>query len=299
MIMLSVARIKKGEKPIFRMRTAVERRIGASVRGMGIFFCFSVSRTKTQEDNCARTVARAAPAIFICSRNGIQYDVDNRTDQGCCHPKPRISLRGDEIVHAHGQQGEERAECINRHVGIGVGKCCLACAEPLKKRSFQQKKQNGKRSGKNEQHGKACTKEIFCFFLILCSETHRKQDGASDTDQCCKRRKQRDDGRADAGACQGNISDLRDISDINAINDAVKNVDKLREHKGDRGSQNQSRYRVVSEIIRVFFHKNASILYKSVYADGCILPEMKKISTRIMPMVLVENPVRRMIIQQA
>ena len=47
-------------------------------------------------------------------------------------------LRGDEIVHAHGQQGEERAECINRHVGIGVGKCCFACAEPLKKRSFQQ-----------------------------------------------------------------------------------------------------------------------------------------------------------------
>lgn len=93
----------------------------------------------------------------------------------------------------------------------------------------------------------------FCFFLILCSETHRKQDGAADTDQCCKRRKQRDDGRADAGACQGNISDLRDIPDINAINDAVKNVDKLREHKGDRGSQNQSRYRVVSEIIRVFF----------------------------------------------
>ena len=54
---------------------------------------------------------------------------------------------------------------------------------------------------------------------------------SADTDQCCKRRKQRDDGRADAGACQGNISDLRDISDINAINDAVKNVDKLREHK--------------------------------------------------------------------
>ena len=39
-------------------------------------------------------------------------------------------------------------------------------------------------------------------------------------------------GAADAGACQGNISDLRDIPDINAINDAVKNVDKLREHKG-------------------------------------------------------------------
>ena len=139
---------------------------------------------------------------------------------------------------------------------------------------------------------------LFCFFLILCSETYRKQDGTADADQRCKRRKQRDDGRADAGACQGNISDLRDISDINAINDAVKNVDKLREHKGDRGSQNQSRYRVVCEIIRVFFHKNASILYKSVYADGCILPEMKKISTRIMPMVFVENPVRRMIIQQ-
>ena len=50
----------------------------------------------------------------------------------------RAGLRGDEIVHAHGQQGEERAECINRHVGIGVGKCCFACAEPLKKRSFQQ-----------------------------------------------------------------------------------------------------------------------------------------------------------------
>ena len=83
------------------------------------------------------------------------------------------------------------------------------------------------------------------------------------------------------------------------LQSAETELDKLREHKGDRGSQNQSRYRVVSEIIRVFFHKNASILYKSVYADGCILPEMKKISTRIMPMVLVENPVRRMIIQQA
>ena len=127
-ITLSVARIKKGEKPIFRMRTAVERRIGASVRGMGIFFLFQ----RQQDKNTGRQLREDGSEGGTCNihmqqkdKYGIQYDVDNRTDQGCCHPKPRISLRGDEIVHAHGQQGEERAECINRHVGIGVGKCCF------------------------------------------------------------------------------------------------------------------------------------------------------------------------------
>ena len=65
MIRLSVARIRKGEKPMARICFPSAGSGFARRTGMRIFLLFSVHRTNTHEAVWAITVAAAAPAIFI------------------------------------------------------------------------------------------------------------------------------------------------------------------------------------------------------------------------------------------
>ena len=59
-----------------------------------------------------------------------------------------------------------------------------------------------------------------------------------------------------------------DVSDIHAVNDAVKNADKLRQHTGDRDADHKFFYIVTAEII--FCCHNYLLMIYSRSKTGCV-----------------------------
>lgn len=119
----------------------------------------------------------------------------------------------------------------------------------MKKHSLAEQENQGQRRRKQNQRGKTVPQYFFRIFFIILSKTHGKEYGSADADERGKGGQKGDDGRAYAGPCQGIGPGSRNITYINAVNDAVHNVDELSEHKRDGYPEHQSWYGIISKII--------------------------------------------------
>ena len=100
------------------------------------------------------------------------------------------------------------------------------------------------------------------------SHLHAHKRGAADPDEKCDGADHRHNGTADTGPGERHIAGNRDVSDIHAVNDAVKNADKLRQHTGDRDADHKFFYIVTAEII--FCCHNYLLMIYSRSKTGCV-----------------------------
>ena len=111
-MILSDARIRKGENPIFTIRLPVSRSGLTMARETGILFRRRVQSTNAQEHICASTVATAAPATPISKRKintGSSTILTTAPDQGCRHSQKRKALGCNKIVHPRAQKRKKCA----------------------------------------------------------------------------------------------------------------------------------------------------------------------------------------------
>ena len=116
-----------------------QRQFGtAKVKGTGMLF-YKGRRVQKGRKRAAPARGAAAPAISMMKtkiNKGSRMIFKTAPMGGGYHSKHGISLGGDEIIHAHGQQGEKSAAGVNGQIDIRIGIGNVTGAEPAQKHSF-------------------------------------------------------------------------------------------------------------------------------------------------------------------
>ena len=135
MMTLSVARIRKGEKPSAKIRPA---RLTFRFFEMKRDAHFPASQHAEHEDAGGELRQHgcdgSAGDIHVEqeNENRIQNDIDDGADERGHHAQHGMALRGDKILHPHGKQGEKGAAGINGQIGIRIGEGSITRSEPAK-----------------------------------------------------------------------------------------------------------------------------------------------------------------------
>ena len=144
-----------------------------------------------------------------------------------------MTLCDDKLVHACGGEGEDRADKIERKVGLGVGVNGLGRAKREQNGAAEDicQHRDGHSEGQNV-HEAVCD-DFFSGVYVLFAKTDADKRRAADADEKRERRDERDDGTAHADACERLRAVARNIADIHTVYNAVQYADELREHGGN------------------------------------------------------------------
>ena len=183
------------------------------------------------------------------NKQRIQDDVHHCTDHDREHAHFCITLADDELVHARGKKGENRAADINGEVALCIRIGHITGAEELQHRFFQKQHRTCQDHCQHTQHHETVSQDLFGPEFVPFTQADTHQGRAADTDQKGKRADHGDDGTADTHTGQGYITNLRDIAHEDSVNDAVEHADKLGQHTGNRDAPDKFWNAVAAEII--------------------------------------------------
>ena len=185
--------------------------------------------------------------------HGVQDNIHHRPQHHRDHPKAGEPLADEEAVHTGGHQGEKGAGSVDRHIGVGIGKGVRTGAKPHEQMVLQQQEQRRQDQRQRRQGHKAVVEDLFGVLQAPLSHAHGHKGRPSQPHQGGKRGQQRDNGAADPHPCQGHTANLRQVSNVHPVHNAVQYADQLGQHSGDRQPQHQPKDRAAAQVF-FFFH---------------------------------------------
>ena len=185
-------------------------------------------------------------------KNGVQHNIEDGSQHHRSHAQAGIALGNEEAVHAGGHQGKEGTGGVDGQVGIGIAKGGRTCAEPLEQLALEQQEQPRQPHRQHQQHEKAVGEYPAGLLPISFPRPHGQDGRTAQPHQGGKGTEQGDDGAAHPYASQRQIPDLGDISDVNAVYDAVKYADQLGQHGGNGQLAHQAKNWIMPQIVGPF-----------------------------------------------
>ena len=192
------------------------------------------------------------PHIQAENKNGVQNDVEDGPQHHGGHTQPGEALGDEKTVHAGGHQGKEGAGGVDGQVGVGVAEGGVAGPEPPEQLPLHQQEQAGQPDGQHQQHKKAVGQYLAGLLLVAFPHAHGHNGGAAQPHQRGEGAEQGDDRAAHPDASQRQIPDLGDISDVDAVYDAVQHADQLGQHGGNGQPADQPKDRVAPQVVGPF-----------------------------------------------
>ena len=181
----------------------------------------------------------------------VKNQVQDSADGDGEHSGHSESLGVDKVIHAKTDHDKKRADKVEADVCICIRISNVAGAEQVKQRTFEQVAQYHKNAAGNQEHGKGVAENLPGTRWFTGTSCHRKKRGTAHAEQvgkcgddCNDRQSQTDSGERLGGH-------VRQVADVNAVNDVVKNIDELRKRHRNCQTQNISRDTAFAEIMSV------------------------------------------------
>lgn len=157
----------------------------------------------------------------------IQDDVGDGADQDREHTGPGEALGGDKGVHAQGQLNEDGTQGIDVHISHTIFDGVFAGAKSHQEIPVPDQQDGGKCDGYQNLQQKAISQSSFCRFHVVLSHENGCPGSAAAADQSGKCGDNHDQGHTDAYASQCHGAGVRNVTDIDPVNDIVEHVDDL------------------------------------------------------------------------
>ena len=188
---------------------------------------------------------RRAPHAHIKAenQNGVQHDVGYRADQYGKHGGAGLALTADKHIQAQRQLHEDRAAQINAQVLIGVDDGVVAGAEHIQQRCFIDLKYDRQRYGKDEEQDRAVGQDSLRLLIVPPAHLDGRERRPARSGEGAEGGDQRNDRKRDTKARQGQVTDYRDMADIDPVNDIIQNINQLGDDRGDGQLDHQPRDR--------------------------------------------------------
>ena len=172
-------------------------------------------------------------------QDGVQNDVDDRTNDRGEHAGPGEALGRDEGVHAQHHQHEHRAQNVDAAVGKRIRQGGVAGTEQPQQRRGSRVKADGEHDCKEQQHGEAVGDDLLRLLLLALPQRNGGARCAARAHQHGESVQQHQDGSEQPHAGQRRCADARDVPDVNAVHDVVQQIHHLRHHGRDHQLQHQ------------------------------------------------------------
>ena len=169
----------------------------------------------------------------------VQHDVEHRAQRHGFHAVGCEALAYDELVQAGGQQRKGRTQQVKGEIGLRIRVGGVACAEQPQHRLTKGQDGGGQRHREHAQHQKAVGQNAPRSIVVALAALDAEQRRAANAHKKRHRADHRHHRAAYAGACQRQRALAGDLADENAVHDAVKHRDELRQHAGQRDASYQ------------------------------------------------------------
>ena len=187
-------------------------------------------------------------------QDGVENNVDDRTDDGGKHTGLGKALRGDEGVHAQHQQHKHRAQNVDAAVRQRIGQGGVTGTKEPQQGGCSGVEHHGQHHREEQQHGKAVGDDLLCLLLVALSQCNGGAGCAARAHQHGERVQQHKDGGEQSHAGQRCRADAGNMSDVNAVHDVIQQVDHLCNDRRDHELQHQLFYAAGTHILFCLCH---------------------------------------------
>ena len=191
-------------------------------------------------------------------QDGVENNVDDRTDDGGKHTGLGKALRGDEGVHAQHQQHKHRAQNVDATVRQRIGHGGVTGTKEPQQGGCPGVEHHGQHHREEQQHGKAVGDDLLCLLLVALSQRNGGAGCAARAHQHGERVQQHKDGGEQSHAGQRCRADAGNMSDVNAVHDVIQQVDHLCNDRRDHELQHQLFYAAGTHILFCLCHGSDS-----------------------------------------
>ena len=171
--------------------------------------------------------------------DGVEHDVDDRTDDGGQHTDLGKALCGDEGVHAQHDEDADRAEDVDAAVRQRIGQGGVAGTEHPQQGRCGGVEHDGQQHREDQQHGEAVADDLFRLVFVALAHGDGGAGRTTGTDEHRKGVQQHQDGGEQAHAGQRGCADAGDVADVDTVHDVIQQVDDLGHHGRDHQLEQQ------------------------------------------------------------
>ena len=190
-------------------------------------------REKLRED---RRQGRAADAHAEHEdEDRIQEDVGDGADNDRDHAKAREALRVDVRIHARRDHGEDRAEEVDPEIRDGVDERGFVRAEQDEERAREDLPRDHEDDARQDFEAVGRIQDLGGFALVFAPALHGEERRAAAAVQVRERRNDDDQRECETNAGQGCRALAGNAPDVDAVHDAVEQVQDLGDQHGKCG----------------------------------------------------------------
>ena len=184
---------------------------------------------------------RRAPDAHMQSEDedGVQDGIDHGADHGGQHTGPGEALGIDEAVHARSDHGEGGAKQIDPQILVRVVPGLLTGAEEEKDGPAEAVAQGEKHRGGPQEQGEHVAQESFSLFDISLAAGQGEEGSAAGAVEIGEGRDDHDHRESDPETCQGQVSHILQMADVDPVHDVVEQLDQLGHGQGQRLSHDK------------------------------------------------------------
>ena len=189
-------------------------------------------------------------------QQGIQRNVQARTDNDRDHSDLRESLRIDERIHSEADEHRDGAEHIDPEIGQRRRQRFRIPAEQGKDGRRRGVQHDGQESPDQDEHGKGSVDDGFGFLPVPFAPGNGGKRRPAGAEQVREGADQRDERERYAQGRQRQGAALRHMADVHPVHDVVQHMDQLRQHHRQTEAQDDSRNLSPGEITFVSSQEN-------------------------------------------
>ena len=181
----------------------------------------------------------------------VKDQVQDSTDGDGEHSGHSKSLGVDKVVHAKTDHDKKRADKVETDVCICIRISNITGAEQVKQWALGQVAQNHENAAGNQEHGKGVAENFPSAPRFTGTSCHRKKRCAAHTEQIGKSGDDCNDRQSQTDSGQRLGGHVWEMTDVNAVNNVVKDINELRKRHRNCKTQNISRDAALTKVMSV------------------------------------------------
>ena len=170
----------------------------------------------------------------------VKDQVQDCADRDGEHSGHSESLGIDKVVHAKTDHHKKRADKVEADVRICIRVSNVTGAEQVKQRPLEQVAQHHENTAGNQKHGKGVAENLPGALRFTGTSCHGKKRCTAHAEQVGKCSDDCNDRQSQTNSGQRLSGHIRQVADVNTVNNVIKDIDELRECHRNCKTQNIS-----------------------------------------------------------
>ena len=191
-------------------------------------------------------------------QDGVENNVDDRTDDGGKHTGLGKALRGDKGVHAQADHDKDSAQGVGGQIAVRIGEGGAAGAEEVEDGLAEQEDEGSEYHAQPQQQGKGVALDPLGLFVVPLAPADGAQRRAAGAAQVGKADDDGDDRQHQPHAGEGQTSHTGQASDIHPVHNIIEDIHQLSRRHGQGHPGDGPGHAALCKIIFCFRHGSAS-----------------------------------------